>query len=163
MLAVIGQLNHLAAGDVAGIECEFDECAHPLPPLASGGSGIDGEHAQLAVGDDLEDVAMSAHKEFGLRELQTGADARSIAARIAADVGHDHLHALGLENLGFLEAAAEQGTVGITIDRAQHRHEMAESVGHLLVANVARMPNLVAVAEVNGISVVPVTSSDLKR
>ena len=57
-------------GDVATVEGEGDEGTHALPALATGGAGIDDQHAQRSVGDDLEDVAMAANEDFGPRQLQ---------------------------------------------------------------------------------------------
>ena len=159
VVAVVGEFYHLAACDVAAVEGESDEGAHLLPSLLAGGTRIDGEQTQTAVRDDLEDVTVSAHEDFGLRQFQSRLDARRVSPWVSANVCHDHLYPFHSEYLGLLVESSQFGPINVAIhcsnlgpNGLQHRHERG-------VANVACMPYLVAVGKMLGIPVVPVAMS----
>ena len=52
-------------GDVAIVERQGHERAHYLPALNASGTRVDNEAAQRTVGHHLEDVAVTAHEQFG--------------------------------------------------------------------------------------------------
>ena len=122
-------------------------------------SRVDGEHSEAAVGDDLEDVAVSAHEDLGLHQFQSRLDAWRIPSRIAANVGHHHLHPLGSEDLGFLETPPEVLPIGIAPHGSHLWSYRLNLFDESHVAYIAGMPNLVAAIEVLCIAVVPVAVS----
>lgn len=155
-VAVVGELYHLAAGNVAGIESEAYESANLLPTLTAGSTWIDGEDAQAAIGNHLENMAVTANEYFGLDKVQSRLDARRIAARIAADVSHHHLHALNRKNLGLLETTTQVLTVGIAPHGPHLGTYRLNHVDESLVTNISSMPNLVTVGKMLGVTGIPV-------
>ena len=59
------QLDDLGVGDIALVQGQRHQGAHHLPSLHAGCARIDDEAAQVAVGHDLEDVAVAAHEQLG--------------------------------------------------------------------------------------------------
>ena len=53
---LVGKLNHLGIFNDAGVDGEFHQRAHRLPALFAGGTWIDVQQIQLAVGHNLEYV-----------------------------------------------------------------------------------------------------------
>ena len=158
-VAIIGEFYDLAACDVAVVESEADEGSHFLPALSASGTRVDGERAKTAVGDDFEDVAVTAHEDFRLHKVESRLDARGVTPWIAANVGHHHLHALGGEDLGLLESTTQVLSIGIAINCAYLWSYRRNHVDERFVADVARVPNLIAVGKMLGIPVIPVAVS----
>lgn len=65
--------------------------------LDSCGSGVDGEHVESFVPCDLEDVGMAAYEDVGTMEVDEGIGSGIVTARIAPDMGHQHLHPFAFE------------------------------------------------------------------
>ena len=80
-------------------------------------------------------------------------------AEIAANVSEHHFHAIGSEDFHRFESAAQVGAIDIAIHGAHHWRNLLESVDNRFVANVASMPNFVAVLEILGITVIPIGMS----
>ena len=117
------------------------------------------QQSELAVGHYLEYVRMSIHKELRSREVESCANAGRIFSGIAANVCEYHFHAIGSEDFHRFESAAQVGAIDIAIHGAHHWRNLLESVDNRFVANVASMPNFVAVLEILGIAVIPIGMS----
>lgn len=119
-------------------------------------AGVDVQAAERRVVLHLQDMRMSGNEEGGARGKQFRADGGIVAPRITADVRHHHLHALHLEVRHAWVHHPDLLPVDVPVDGAEGFHR-GELVSQDDGANVARVPNLVAFAEVFRVFFIPIT------
>lgn len=119
-------------------------------------AGVDVQALERRVVLHLQDMRMSGNEEGGARGKQFRADGGIVASWITADVRHHHLHALHLEVRHARVHQPDFLPVDVPVDGAEGLHG-GELVGQGDGANVARMPNLVAFAEVFRVFFIPIT------
>ena len=140
-------------GAVAGGEA--DKGAHQVPSLQARRSGVDMEQAEPLVVLHLQDMAVAADEELGRTGIDLLAYAGIVAARIAPDMGHQHLGALAVPAELHRKHTAKVASVAITADCPQGT-ELLKAQGKLERPDIAGMPNLVARLEVFQVSGIPI-------
>lgn len=68
-----------------------------MEALDSGRSGVDHQHVSLWIADDFQDMGMAAYEYVRPVFVDEFSCPGVIASRVAADMGHQHLHALTFE------------------------------------------------------------------
>ena len=94
----------------------------------------------------LEYMGVPGDEELRTHGLDLGDGARVVAARIAPDVGHQHLHLLAAEGEEVGVDAAGHAAVDVARDGAQGL-EGGNAVGQLERPDVSRMPDLIDLAQ----------------
>ena len=92
-------------------------------------------------------VRMAAHKNIGLVDTESTADALCVTAWPATNVGHPNAATLAFDVLMFGEITAHEVVVDVAINSHQG-HDGSNGIGHLEIANVSSMPHLVTRGEV---------------
>lgn len=125
-----------------------------MESVQPGGSGIDVEAFQGFVVEHLQYVRVARDEEFGRMNVNLGYHLAGIFAGVSADVGHPHVHPLDGKPLVLRVAQAQFVTVDVAIDGPEGFQGL-EAVGQLDRADVARVPNLVALGKIFRVTVVP--------
>lgn len=97
---------------------------------------------------------MSCNKEVWAFTVYPAADNRRIFSGITANVSHHHIALLDLETQHFTEAQPQFLSVNVSAHRA-HRAMLGKTVNYQWAANVAGVPNFIAVGKMQHIPVVP--------
>lgn len=106
-------------------------------------SGIDYKHISLGITHDLQDMGMTAYEYIRLVFVDQLARPRIITSGIAADMRHQHLHALTFEEAVERVFEAQVMVVAVSCD-SQKRFEPRYLGGHFhAAAEIPRMPYLV--------------------
>ena len=134
-VAHVGAVDHQSHGSADFVETVFAGCAR-----------VDMQQVVNRIVDHLEDMRMPGDEEFGMQRLYLCRCARVVMARVAADMGHQHPHALAFECEEIRVDAACEPSVDVARDGAQG-FERRDRVGQFERADVARMPDFVHVLE----------------
>ena len=138
-----------------GIDGEADQGADTMPALKTGGTGVDVEEMQLLVVLHLEDMAVATDEEGGRIGEELTGDAAVVASGIASDVGHQDRGSLAGPTEFLREHEAQVATIAVA-DHSTQRTEGGEAVGNFGAADVAGVPDFVALGEVLQVLVVPI-------
>ena len=87
----MSQFNYLEVAKQAFVNSQTDECAHLVPSLESGGSGINVKKTERAVILYFKDVAVSANEKFWRSLNKLPHNAAVIAPRISSDMSHQYV------------------------------------------------------------------------
>ena len=137
------------------VDIEFHECSDFLPSERAGRSGIDVEQAERLVVDHAQNMAVAGyHQRYSVFDERTP-HSGTVVPRIASYVAEPHSHALAVEDLALIDAAAHHCVVDIAADGSDRRY-LGEAFDDGVVADVAGVPDFPAVGEVSGIAVVPI-------
>lgn len=142
------EFDYLAVFHIGAVDGEFDEGAYFVSAMVAGGSGVDVEALEFGVEHDFEDVGVACDEEFGWVGGELFSDGGGVFAGIAAYVGHEDIDFFAGPAEGFGKFAADAGAVDVAIDTFEG-FEGAETVGEGGGAEVAGVPDLVAVGEVD--------------
>lgn len=146
--------KHLKVVRGGVVEVEPYGGAHPVKALEAVGAGVDVEYVERVVVDYTEDMAMAADEDGG-RGVGNGlANARGVAARVAADVGHEYVAAADLTVKGEGVLPACDGIVNVAAD-GDKGAEGRDAVGEGQAAYVASMQDNLAIGEKVFNAVVP--------
>lgn len=107
------QFEYLHAVDTALLDLEPEGGADYMEALDSGCSGIDRHHVPFVITHDFEDMGMPADEYIRTMEVNELSGACIVPARIAADMGHQHLQPLAFENA--VERVDEAETVVVAV------------------------------------------------
>ena len=146
---------HFQIAYVAPIDFEAQQCAHLMETIDAGGSGIHGQHLQCVVVLHFQYVRMSADKQVWLVGQNFAIGLRAVTSGIAADVGHEHFDVFALEGEEFGTTPAHHSGVDVATDSAETRADGEQTAIGVFVADVAGVPYLVAVGEMDGEAVIP--------
>ena len=86
-----------------------------MEALDSGRSGVDHQHVSLGIPDDFQDMGMAAYEYVRPVFVDEFSCPGVIASRVAADMGHQHLHALTFEEA--VHGVCEAKVVIVTVAR----------------------------------------------
>jgi hypothetical protein len=78
-----------------------------------------------------------------------------IATGVSTDMSHPNFHVFDRERQYFRASAQDHTTVDIPSDGTHHGRNAFEAAYNINVANVAGVPNLIAVLEMQSVSVIP--------
>ena len=146
--------KHLEVVRSGVVEVEPYGGAHLVKALEAVGAGVDVEYIERMVVDYTEDMAMAADEDGG-RGVGNGlANAWGVAARVAADVGHEYVAAADLTVKGEGVLPAGDGIVNVAAD-SDKGAEGRDAVGEGQAAYVARMQDNLAIGEKVFNAVVP--------
>ena len=123
--------------------------------MVAGGARIYVQTVELIVVHHFENVAVTAHKQAGAGIAQHLRHPRGVTSRIAAHMSHEHTRALGLKLLDKWKIAAALAGVDIAVDSPYHRAHLLETADDVDAADVAGVPDFVAVGEMVGKPFVP--------
>lgn len=146
--------KHLEVVRSCVVEVEPYGGAHLVKALEAVGAGVDEEYVERMVVDYTEDMAMAADEDGG-RGVGNGlANAWGVAARVAADVGHEYVAAADLTVKGEGVLPAGEGIVNVAAD-GDKGAEGRDAVGEGQAAYVASMQDNLAIGEKVFNAVVP--------
>lgn len=151
-----GDFDDLKIAELAAIDGETDEGTDVMPALEAGSTRIDVEELELGVVLHLQDMAVTANEELGGTGKELVADAPVVTTRVTTDVGHQHVGSFARPAQQFGKHAAEVAAIAVADDGSKGT-ERGEAVGELHTTDVAGVPDLVALAEVLQVLVVPET------
>lgn len=117
-----------------------------VEPVLSGGAGIDVQQVVNRVVGDFEDVRVSGDEEFRAQGLDLRYGARVVAARVAADVGHQDPDPFAFEREEIGVYAARKAAVDVARYGPQGL-ERGDGVGQFERPDVARVPDFIDVLE----------------
>lgn len=149
------ELDDFESGDSSAVDCQTDESALFLPTVVAGGSGVDVEESELMVGHDFKDVGVTADHEIDAIVEQLTFDSRRVASRIACNVGQPDADTVDFKTFGLSTATTHVAVVDVAPDGANRRDYLFESADDVNVADIAGVPNFVAVFEMDRVAVVP--------
>lgn len=109
---------------------------------------------ELAVILYLEDVAVATDEELGRTGEELIADAPVVAAGITSDMGHQHIRSLTSPSKLLRKHTTQVAAVAVA-DNGSQGSESSKAVGKFYGTDVARVPDLIALAEVLQVLVVP--------
>lgn len=114
-----------------------------MKPLNSSSSGIDYQHIPLGITHDLQDMGMSAYEYIRPVFVYQLSRPRIITARIASDMGHEHLHAFAFEET--MERVDEAKVVIVAIaGYTDQRLELRNLFRQIHTSpEISRMPDLI--------------------
>lgn len=153
--AATRKCDNLTVLEVAAVDGQSYDGTVFMPPLQSRGAGIDVQKIKRLVVLDLEDMAVTANKEFWRRGINLTAYTRVIVAGISADMFHKHINILALPAQTLGEHKAQVTAVTIAINSTEGA-ELCQTLCNLHGAYVAGMPNLVARLKIVKILVIPI-------
>lgn len=146
--------KHLKVVRGGVVEVEPYSGAHLVKALEAVGAGVDVEYVERMVVDYTEDMAMAADED-GWRSVGNGlANARGVAAGVAADVGHEYVAAANLTVKGEGVFPAGDGIVNVAAD-GDKGAEGRDAVGEGQAAYVASMQDNLTIGEKVFNAVVP--------
>lgn len=146
--------KHLKVVRGGVVEVEPYGGAHLVKALEAVGTGVDVEYVERMVVDYTEDMAMAADEDGGCGVGNGLANARRVAARVAADVGHEYVAAADLTVKGEWVLPAGDGIVNVAAD-GDKGAEGRDAVGEGQAAYVASMQDNLAIGEKIFNAVVP--------
>lgn len=100
-------------------------------------------------------MGVSAHEKTGRTDEQPLADGGIVTAGITTDVLDEDIRSLDGEAVQFRIEAAHITSVDVSVDGMQ-RTESSQTFRHFLRADVAGMPNFIALVEMLQVAVVPI-------
>lgn len=155
MIFLFAEFDDFKTADAAVVDGEADECADFLPSVIAGSAGIDMEQTELAVRHDFKDVGVAADHYVDSVGGKEVFDSGGIFPGIAGYVGEPYPQTLDFENFRFTASAAHVAVVDIAAHGTHHRRSVLKPSDNVDVADIAGMPDFVAVLEMDGIAVVP--------
>jgi len=145
-LRAAGPLADLHIADVGAVDDEAQRRAHFVDAVVARSARVEVEQPVDGIVHDAQDVGVARHEDRGASRLDALEDARVVAARVAADVGHQHRGLLAAEEVDERPYAPRRAAVGIAAHGAQG-FESGDAVGQLERADVARVPDFIDVGE----------------
>ena len=142
-----GNFDYFEVFDFGLGDFEAEEGADLVEALYACGSGVEGEHVVVLVVHDAEDVAMSAYEDFGFYGEYLSQSFCVVFAWKTTYVGHENLDVIDVEREEFGEVVSDV----LPIDVAMHSTKWgkgAEAVDYVERADVASMPDFVAIGEI---------------
>ena len=119
-----------------------------VQPLTAAGAWVDVEQRSIEIALDFEDVRVPTDEEVDRVEVEPLPHPRLVASRVAADVGHEHLHAADFEAVVTRKLSAQLGSVDVAEDAPHRFPERFELFQHLEGAEVPGVPDLVTLGSV---------------
>lgn len=141
------QLDHLQILQFFPVNGEAQGCSNFVPAVPACGAGVHVEHVQRRVEFHHADVRVPTNEKVRGIALQFIPHGGVVARGSTADVRDPHAHAFHRETQVCREFQAGFGIVNVAMDRAQWL-PFFKFIRHGGVADVARMPDLVAGREV---------------
>lgn len=114
-----------------------------MESLSTAGTGVDVQKSIFRARHDFEDMRVPTDKEIGWVGLQKRTYTFGVPTRVAADMDHHYFHTGAGKALDFRIATAKLWPIDVAPDSAK-RVCFLKALGHLEVADVSRVPNLVA-------------------
>ena len=114
-----------------------------MEALDSGRSGVDHQHVSLRVTDDFQDMGMTAYEYVRPVFVDEFSCPGVIASRVAADMCHQHLHALTFEEA--VHGVCEAKVVIVTVARdSDQRLELRDLRRQIHASSeISCMPDLI--------------------
>ena len=125
------QLDDFEVADVGAIDDEADKRADGLYAIDASGSRIDVKEMVGTIVHDLCDVAVTADEELRRTGEDHSPHGGIVTTGIAADMLHQHIHALHLETLHLGIAETKVVAVDVAADSTKGDRQLFEAVGHL--------------------------------
>lgn len=124
------QFNYLEVAKLTLINTQTDECAHLMPALESGGSGVDVKKTERTVILNFEDVAVSTYEKLRRTLNELPHDAAVIAPRISSDMSHQYVCSFTSPAQTLGEHSAQVAAVTIS-NHGSKRSERSQPFCHL--------------------------------
>ena len=118
-------------------------CPDDMKTLNSRGSGVQDKHITFRVPHDLQDMGMAAYEYVRPVFVDEFSCPGVIASRVAADMGHQHLHALTFEEA--VHGVCEAKVVIVTVARdSDQRLELRDFLRQAHASSeISCMPDLI--------------------
>ena len=149
-----GKFHHLKVFYLTAVNGQFHKCAHSVPPLPAGSTGIHMQATDFFIVHNLEDMGMPCNEQLRSLASQNIAYGGRVFAGIAAYVGHYHVALLYPETEQLTEAQAQIAPVDIAAHRT-YRTTGSQAVDNQWTSYVAGVPYLVAPGKMDEILVIP--------
>lgn len=153
-LSAVGQFDDFEVLDFAPVDDESYQRSFLVESVQPGGTGVDVQTFQCFVIEHFQDVRVARDEELGRVYVDLRYHLAGIFAGVSADVCNPHVDSFDGKPLVLWVAQAQLVAVDIAIDRPEGFQRL-EPVGQLYRADVARVPNLVALGKIFLVAVVP--------
>lgn len=121
----------------------------------SGGPGVNVQTVQPVVIHHFEDMAVAADENPRSGVMNHLGDSRLIASGVASDMSHEHIYILDPELKHGGEITARLAVVYIAVDGSHHRAYLLQPADDIDAADVTRVPDFIAVLEMDREAVIP--------
>lgn len=148
------QLYDFQIFNLLAVDDKPHQCAHLVEAIPAGRPRVNVQASNGGVVHHLQQMRVARNEEPRRMRINLAADAGIVLAGIAPNVLHQHIHLLTLPPIGFRESDANIAAVYVAIHRTQWS-DFCQSVSHFHGADVARVPNFIAVLEMLCIAFVP--------
>lgn len=175
----ISQCDDLYVFHRGAVDGHAHESSLHVPTLLACCTWVDVEESEKRVTLNFEDVTVAADEELWRVGVDLALDAAVVLARVTTDVLHEYIDIFTLEAQHLGEHATEVAAVAVAADGADDAAALRRALGKLLIriatstrlrinsgslqtfdglhgANIACMPNLVALLEVRQEFIVPI-------
>lgn len=148
------QLYDFQIFNLLAVDDKPHQCAHLMEAVPACRTRVDVQASDSRVVHHFQQMRVTRNEEPRRMRINLATDAGIVFAGIAPNVLHQHIHLLTLPPIGLRESDTDIAAVDVAIHRTQWS-DFCQSVSHFHDADVARVPNFIAVLEMLCIAFVP--------